>query len=71
MAKPLHSPMANAFAISFLQNGKAAAFAYGKCQLKLPLGKIKLKRCCNIDTRFPFAAPTSRGLPHTASAPHK
>jgi len=35
-------------------------------------GKMVLKSVvCNIDTRSPFAAPTSRGLPRTASAPHK
>jgi hypothetical protein len=62
--------MANVFAIRFSVKIRKACGAFAK--LNLPLGKMVLKSVvCNINTRSPFAAPTSRGLPRTASAPHK
>jgi len=41
-------------------------------QTKATTEENKIKTVlCDIDTRSPFAAPTSRGLPRTASAPRK
>jgi len=63
--------VANVFAIRFSE-WQSLWRMHRIRQTKATTGENKIKTVlCNIDTRSPFAAPTSRGLPRTASAPHK
>jgi len=72
MANPVAKASLRHLPIRFSELAKPVANAPHLPNSIYHWGKVVLKSVvCNIDTRSPFAAPTSRGLPRTASAPHK